>query len=612
MRTKAKVNLGKKKISVAYNLGIPLIILIVDIKLNDPFSVPKLIVLTLISAWLAVEIGFLYSSNKSKLGKREKIILFTLITFLGSLFTATVLSDNLTVALLGETQRRNGLISYLGLTVILIYGMKISSINGTTNLFGLALVASVPVMIYSAIQISGHDFIAWVNPYNNAIATLGNPNFTSAYLGIMIVLAVGYMFSQKFTYQRVFFLLLLVLIALFIIISSESRQGLYALVVGLLLYVNLLVLKYRARFSWILIPFTIFLAALGTAGMLQKGPLSSILYKESVSVRGFYWRAGIEMFLDNPIWGVGVDSYGRYFRQFKEIQYVQRFGTELTSTNAHNVFIQMFSTSGLLVGLSYCVLVVLTFFAAFQFIFKQKQHNQHRVMIALISAYATFQAQSFISIDNLALGIWGYVISGAILGISLNNSDSLQVSSQYAHNNNFGFSKPIFRFLLILPIFYLSIMIRNSEADSYTLRSITNPSITDNRGAVQISANKIIDNFAADPFLKLKAASYLLDMGLTNEAYSVIEKLTNSDPNNYENLWYLANIQYNNGEVDKAIATRLKISSIDKFNTRNHLLLMSYYKEKNNVIEMEKRFDKIMDIAPTSEDAKNAKALLGA
>jgi tetratricopeptide (TPR) repeat protein len=101
-------------------------------------------------------------------------------------------------------------------------------------------------------------------------------------------------------------------------------------------------------------------------------------------------------------------------------------------------------------------------------------------------------------------------------------------------------------------------------------------------------------------------------MGLTNEAYSVIEKLTNSDPNNYENLWYLANIQYDNGEVDKAIATRLKISSIDKFNTRNHLLLMSYYKEKNNVIEMEKRFDKIMDIAPTSEDAKNAKALLGA
>jgi hypothetical protein len=35
-------------------------------------------------------------------------------------------------------------------------------------------------------------------------------------------------------------------------------------------------------------------------GMLQIGPLEKFLYKPSVSVRGYYWRAGLEMFKDYP------------------------------------------------------------------------------------------------------------------------------------------------------------------------------------------------------------------------------------------------------------------------------------------------------------------------
>ena len=49
-------------------------------------------------------------------------------------------------------------------------------------------------------------------------------------------------------------------------------------------------------------------------GMLQKGPLQNLLYKDSVSVRGFYWRAAIEMLKSEPLFGVGSDRYGSFFR----------------------------------------------------------------------------------------------------------------------------------------------------------------------------------------------------------------------------------------------------------------------------------------------------------
>ena len=95
--------------------------------------------------------------------------------------------------------------------------------------------------------------------------------------------------------------------------------------------------------------------------MLQVGPLERFLYKDSVSVRGYYWRAGIEMFNDNPLFGVGLDNYGSFFKEYREVGYPLKYGYSLTSTNAHNVFIQHFATGGIFVGTIYLILTAFVF-----------------------------------------------------------------------------------------------------------------------------------------------------------------------------------------------------------------------------------------------------------
>jgi O-antigen ligase len=89
--------------------------------------------------------------------------------------------------------------------------------------------------------------------------------------------------------------------------------------------------------------------------MLNQGPLAAILYKESVSIRGYYWKAALKMFFAHPFTGVGVDNYGDYFKQFRAPEYSNTYGFSIGSTSAHNVVLQFFATGGiLLLILNFC------------------------------------------------------------------------------------------------------------------------------------------------------------------------------------------------------------------------------------------------------------------
>ena len=53
-------------------------------------------------------------------------------------------------------------------------------------------------------------------------------------------------------------------------------------------------------------------------GALQKGPLTKLIYKTSVSLRGEYWQAGWNMAKEFPLTGVGMDSYGDWYRRARD------------------------------------------------------------------------------------------------------------------------------------------------------------------------------------------------------------------------------------------------------------------------------------------------------
>jgi hypothetical protein len=152
---------------------------------------------------------------------------------------------------------------------------------------------------------------------------------------------------------------------------------------------------------------------LALMGALQKGPFTFI-YKNSVSLRGAYWNAGLEMGKEHPLTGVGMDSYGDWYRRTRSEQAATSLPGPRTVTNAaHNVVIDFFAFGGWPLLLSYLGMLLLAAIAIVRVLRRGKQYEV--VFVALSTTWACYQAQSLISINQIGLAIWGWILTAALV-----------------------------------------------------------------------------------------------------------------------------------------------------------------------------------------------------
>ena len=411
-------------------------------KVQDPFNAPKFWVLLVGAAWLLGHLFALLKQSKpgfTRLLKQSYLIIsFFLLTLTISLFA----SDNAQVALFGENMRKNGYLTYLALAIIFLTVIASVEKNNIFQLYKFILLSAYFVGCYGLLQISGNDFIPWSANGMAIFSTLGNSNFAGSAMAILAIITLG----GAFVYRRITWILITSLVATsilsFTIFPTNARQGLLLLFFGISAMVIILLVNYNRILGRIAITFSLIGFVVAILGMLQIGPLQELLYKNSVSVRGYYWRAGISMFRENLWFGVGLDNYGSFFKQYREVEYPLTYGYSLTSSNAHNVFIQQFATGGLFVGLSYMLLTLFILWRGIKSI-KYFQNDERFLRSVFFIAWLAFQGQSLISIDNIGISIWGWVLGGVVVGLStevaqdkLNGSNKHKITRQTRQDNN--------------------------------------------------------------------------------------------------------------------------------------------------------------------------------
>jgi len=618
MSGKNRQNLVEKSSNSVWFLiwGVAAVTLFLKTDFYDPFNSAKLILLLLLSGWIFGHLVNSYKKNPINRKSQEFISTIIILSFIFFLLTSTIFTEVFIVGLLGDTQRRNGFLAYLGLSIIFLYSARTIRFFNVLRIYKVAILIGLVLSCYGLMQINGKDFIKWSNPYNAMISTLGNPNFASATLAILSLLALYGIFLKNFPTIYKLLGITFIVISLFDIVNSDSRQGLLVIFFSLLVYVSTYLYFTNRKIGFIVIFVSAVIGGLAVAGMLQKGPLTSLLYKDSVSVRGYYWRAGIEMFKSDPFTGVGVDRYGAYFKEFREVGYPLKYGFEITSSNAHNTFIQLFATAGVFVGTLYLMLIGYVFFSAIKLLRKSNGEDQ-KITLGLISAWVGFQAQSLISIDNIGIAVWGWLLGGAIIGLSNSVNENLkvpeiqQVSVKKANNAQINLFQPAISALILIPVIVFSSYFYKSESNLYFLKVITVPSSPQNKQPVLDYVNKVINNPMSDPFYKYRAAYFLLDMGYTNEAYSIILSSHKADPRNPDYLQGLANFEESKQNIKNAISVRRKISIIDPWNADNYLKLLVLYKSNGDLVNANEMKNKILNFAPNTEIAKTALETLG-
>ena len=396
-------------------------LIIIPDKAIDPINSPKLFALGIFGVLGVFVLGQFLFMNFRNLRQHHFIVA---ILFFIHLTAVMLMSGRFEDQFYGVFGRNTGYLAFISLIALFLCASIIGTTKFTEDLTRVLIFCGLLAVIYGLLQVFGLDPINWgASGYTPVFGFLGNPNFQSAFLGMTGSAYLAFVLSKSLNTGQKFFFALGILLNFFVILKSNSEQGFLVLLSGILIVLMFYLYTFKNKsyaVSFFLISLGI--GALSILGLTNKGPLSGLLYKDSISYRGDYWRAAWKMGWENPITGVGLDRFGENYRGFRDLLATTRRGPDVTSNSAHNVFLDIFSNTGLIGVTLYLLLHLLTLRAIIKYLKSSETFNVQ--FTALAAAWVAYVSQSIISVNQLGLAIWGWILMGAILGYEVRSSNS--------------------------------------------------------------------------------------------------------------------------------------------------------------------------------------------
>ena len=396
------------------SIGAALVTLLVTANVSmDPVNVPKLLLTSGLGFGMwAIVIVFNFKSIW-----RDNRYLFLVTALYLALGAVTLFISNAPVTqnFYGVQGRNTGFLAYLAMTGIMLAASQLRSAMSFTHILYALFAAGIINVIYCLIVLSGNDFIPWNNIYNKILGTFGNPNFISAFLGMFITALVAYTFKSGLPLVARTCGFVIAVIALYEVQASNAVQGLVVTAFGLAIVGFYLVRSYFKKniFTIAYLSAAAIVGAIAIAGALQKGPLTKYIYKTSVSLRGEYWDAGITMAKSHPITGVGLDTYGDWYRRARSASAMILPGPSTVTNAAHNVFIDVLASGGFIFFAAYLVIFVIALVSIAKVTLRNRSYDA--LFVALAAAWICYNTQALISINQIGLAIWGWLLSGTVI-----------------------------------------------------------------------------------------------------------------------------------------------------------------------------------------------------
>jgi O-antigen ligase len=497
----------------------------------DPVSLPKMSVLVFLSVllsgiWLP-RITYLIQGK------------FQLVTALALVFTSLLIlivcfsGSGIWLQIYGTYGRNTGALTYLALVLLLLSTAIATDKYFLEKILQSLVALGVVLVIYGQIQHQGWDPLPFQNAYeNNVFGTLGNPNFMSAFMGMIGVVAIGLSISGKIPKRIRAILLMLSFATLVIVYETDSLQGFLNFTAGFASLVILwLFMQQKKRAAIALSSVVGAGGGLAFLGLINVGPLANYLFKGSLEARGFYWRAGVNMLIDHPLFGVGMDGYGDWYRRSRTLEDTL-VSPYINSDSAHNVFLDIASNGGFPLFVTYLAILSLVVGAILRVVKRSKSFNPY--FAAAVGGWVAFQAQSLISINQIGLAIWGWLLSGLIIGYEISTRNEGEEETKSSNNESRRIEKQ-----------------RNQVLSSITIVSIFASTLMASILSIPpfVAANEFYNALKSGNALQLQPAAYikpydrvrftfvasnLAQNDLNDRALIVIRDAVELFPNSYE------------------------------------------------------------------------------
>lgn len=334
------------------------------------------------------------------------VILFFLIT--AAYIISWQLNDqNLINFLFGAYGRGLGILTLIGVFLYFMlcaeyYGSKIQKILRINYLI------LIFCLTYVLIQIIGVDPLPWEKGAGPG-GTLGNPNFSSALMGMLSVIPLHYILMSKI---RPNIHLLIYIATFFAIYRTNSRQGVVLFILGL--FLTLMAHIIKSKKSWFKSKRFYFTALITTASIVLFlfRNFSQIDSALQIRNRIEHWKLGYQIWQDYPLFGIGIDNIQRYAGQYRNLE-MREWGLSLIPDRLHNTFIDFFVTGGVIVGFLWLFFIFFTLRIIYSTFITE---NFDLVMVPLAVIWILYLCQCFFSPDQLVIMMCAISAVGSLTG----------------------------------------------------------------------------------------------------------------------------------------------------------------------------------------------------
>ncbi len=578
----------------------------------DVFNFPKQWLLSCLTAGMLTHYALVGKSRRHP-QEHHPVLLASL---LGVGFFATVSSflseTTLERSLFGYPGRANGLITYFCILLVIWVGANtVVQENLQTKVRNRVILVYLLFATYATMQLFYLDPVTWNNPYNRVIGTLGNPNFSGAFLGASSAVMILLAFHEK---NRRRYLNLLVAIWLFILgVATESVQAFGIFVIGIVIHLLTVIYKRVSLRKFVFVALVFMLLGIGSLlSALGFGPLGASLYQYTLKLRIEYWRVGIEIMRESPLTGVGPDSFIEGFRLFREADFVRNYSESVIADSAHNVLINFGANFGIPALACYILVVTIVSVRAVKFLFSKESTPIVSRMIAL--SWLLLLIQSLFSLEQIGLTVFQWGCGALLLNRGLDSHipskgpSSGVMKAERSLKVTEGLRVEISILVLILA------MISSWSLVKQEISLLKMAKITQETEMSEDQVQSLLSGFTSFTSNEIRrtiyVANFLLMKNRYGEAQVLLEKLVEKDPDALEALELLARLARYRADLNVEIRYRLEIEEIDPFNYSNLLSIAQSFRDTGDFVQSKEFARKVLKLTGDPQIIESATALV--
>ncbi|MCL4398114.1 O-antigen ligase family protein [Patescibacteria group bacterium] len=429
------IGLSDLIISASFYLLFFLVPLVFSSQTSELFEYNKMMLvyaLTVVvaGAWLIKMIA------AKKFVYRRSFLEIPLILYLGAHVLSTIFSIDPHISVWGYYSRfHEGLLA--SASYILLYFAAVSNLtkDHIKKILLISFASAVIVSLWGAMEHFGHSPSCllitgkfsddcWVQDVQGRVfATLGQPNWMAAYLDVLLLSVLGFLFSAtrlpvlsslfktdnrqlKTDYRKIILFILLALLYFAALLFTKSRSGYLGVAAGLGALVFLLLRLSPKIKIGLAITGLVILTVVGWQ-WYQRLPAPGPGVTDSEAIRKPVWEGAVKVWERYPVFGSGVETFAYSFYKDRPVSKNLDSEWDFLYNKAHNEYLNLLATTGSVGMLAY--LLIIGSFAVW--IFKtMKQSNNVMIIAALAAAWVTILVTNFFGFSVVVIGLYFFLI----------------------------------------------------------------------------------------------------------------------------------------------------------------------------------------------------------